>query len=180
MVRFFRKTFPVTSVPVAATLYVAGPYNWDIAINGQSVAQFRSGGPGLAHDRPVAAIDVSANLSIGENTVTIATSGSDVLAFKVVPATEGVDVSALVVSDGSWDGSLDGNSWSAVRDEGSIESDVGHFKDNFDLPDDVYGWSPQRSKYLAYACLDALHAILPQLQSATAERGSAKRREVEA
>jgi murein tripeptide amidase MpaA len=39
------------------------------------------------------------------------------------------------------------------------------FKDNFDLPDEVYGWSPQRSKYLAYACLDALHAILPELKS---------------
>lgn len=37
------------------------------------------------------------------------------------------------------------------------------FKDNFDLPDPVYGWSPQRSKHLAYACLDALHAILPRL-----------------
>ncbi len=40
------------------------------------------------------------------------------------------------------------------------------FKDNFDLPDQVYGWSPQRSKYLAYACLDALHAILPELRAA--------------
>ena len=44
------------------------------------------------------------------------------------------------------------------------------FKDNFDLPDEVYGWSPQRSKYLAYACLDALHAILPDLEKAKAER----------
>ena len=40
------------------------------------------------------------------------------------------------------------------------------FKDNFDLPDEVYGWSPQRSKYLAYACLDALHAMLPELKAA--------------
>ena len=39
------------------------------------------------------------------------------------------------------------------------------FKDNFDLPDEVYGWSPQRSKYLAFACLDALHAILPELKA---------------
>ena len=39
------------------------------------------------------------------------------------------------------------------------------FKDNFNLPDEVYGWSPQRSKYLAYACLDALHAILPDLKA---------------
>ena len=42
------------------------------------------------------------------------------------------------------------------------------FKDNFDLPDEVYGWSPQRSKYLAFACLDALHALLPELKAAKA------------
>jgi murein tripeptide amidase MpaA len=40
------------------------------------------------------------------------------------------------------------------------------FKDNFNLPDPVTGWSPQRSKYLAAACLDALHAILPELKAA--------------
>jgi murein tripeptide amidase MpaA len=39
------------------------------------------------------------------------------------------------------------------------------FKDNFDLPDEVYGWSPERSRYLAYACLDALHGILPELKA---------------
>jgi murein tripeptide amidase MpaA len=51
------------------------------------------------------------------------------------------------------------------------------FKDNFDLPDEVYGWSPQRSKYLAYACLDALHALLPELRKAKAERKAAKQTE---
>ena len=40
------------------------------------------------------------------------------------------------------------------------------FKDNMDLPDEVYGWSPERSKYLAGACLDSLHAILPDLKKA--------------
>jgi murein tripeptide amidase MpaA len=54
------------------------------------------------------------------------------------------------------------------------------FKDNFDLPDEVYGWSAQRSKYLAFACLDALHAILPELKQASAERGAAKREKVTA
>jgi murein tripeptide amidase MpaA len=39
------------------------------------------------------------------------------------------------------------------------------FKDNSNLPDPVYGWSPQRSKYLAAACLDALHAIVPALKA---------------
>jgi len=51
------------------------------------------------------------------------------------------------------------------------------FKDNFDLPDEVYGWSPQRSKFLAYACLDALHAVLPELKKAKAERSKAKQAE---
>lgn len=40
------------------------------------------------------------------------------------------------------------------------------FKDNFDLPDPLYGWSAERSKYLAHSCLDALHAILPELKRA--------------
>jgi murein tripeptide amidase MpaA len=44
------------------------------------------------------------------------------------------------------------------------------FKDNFDLPDPFYGWSPDRSKYLAFACLDALHAMLPDLQKAKTEK----------
>jgi murein tripeptide amidase MpaA len=39
------------------------------------------------------------------------------------------------------------------------------FKDNEKLPDPIYGWSPQRCKYLASACLDALHAILPELNA---------------
>jgi murein tripeptide amidase MpaA len=54
------------------------------------------------------------------------------------------------------------------------------FKDNFDLPDPVYGWSPQRSKYLAYACLDALHAVLPELSASQGQRGRAKAEKVPA
>ncbi|HWH21945.1 MAG TPA: M14-type cytosolic carboxypeptidase [Allosphingosinicella sp.] len=38
------------------------------------------------------------------------------------------------------------------------------FKDNEDLPDPVEGWSPDRSRALARACLDALHAVLPDLE----------------
>ena len=52
------------------------------------------------------------------------------------------------------------------------------FKDNFDLPDEVYGWSPQRSKYLASACLDALHSVLPELKTAKMERSNTKREQV--
>ena len=51
------------------------------------------------------------------------------------------------------------------------------FKDNVDLPDELYGWSPDRSKYLAFACLDALHAILPDL---TANAPAAAREKADA
>jgi murein tripeptide amidase MpaA len=37
------------------------------------------------------------------------------------------------------------------------------FKDNDDLPDPEYGWSPDRCRLLSRSCLDALHAIVPQL-----------------
>ena len=49
------------------------------------------------------------------------------------------------------------------------------FKDNFDLPDPLYGWSPERSKHLARACLDALHIILPELGKAAAKAPSKDR-----
>jgi len=49
------------------------------------------------------------------------------------------------------------------------------FKDNFDLPDPIYGWSPERSKFLAFACLDALNAILPELKKAKAEKPKAEK-----
>jgi murein tripeptide amidase MpaA len=39
------------------------------------------------------------------------------------------------------------------------------FKDNSYLPDELYGWSPERSRHLGRACMDALHAILPELRA---------------
>jgi murein tripeptide amidase MpaA len=39
------------------------------------------------------------------------------------------------------------------------------FKDNSNLPDELYGWSPERSRHLGRACMDALHAILPELKA---------------
>lgn len=37
------------------------------------------------------------------------------------------------------------------------------FKDNGELPDPVYGWSPDRCRLLARASLDALHAIIDRI-----------------
>jgi murein tripeptide amidase MpaA len=37
------------------------------------------------------------------------------------------------------------------------------FKDNDDLPDPAEGWSPDRSRLLGRACMDALHAMIGEL-----------------
>jgi murein tripeptide amidase MpaA len=37
------------------------------------------------------------------------------------------------------------------------------FKDNIDLPDPVYGWSTDRCRLLARACLDALHTVIDRI-----------------
>jgi murein tripeptide amidase MpaA len=37
------------------------------------------------------------------------------------------------------------------------------FKDNADLPDPVYGWSPDRCRLLARATMDGLHAIIDRI-----------------
>ena len=37
------------------------------------------------------------------------------------------------------------------------------FKDNAELPDPVYGWSPERCRLLARSCLDALHAVIDRI-----------------
>jgi murein tripeptide amidase MpaA len=37
------------------------------------------------------------------------------------------------------------------------------FKDNDDLPDPAEGWSPDRSRHLGRACMDALHAMIGEL-----------------
>jgi murein tripeptide amidase MpaA len=37
------------------------------------------------------------------------------------------------------------------------------FKDNAELPDPVRGWSPERCRLLARACLDALHSIVDRV-----------------
>ncbi|MEM6411536.1 MAG: hypothetical protein AAF683_08365, partial [Pseudomonadota bacterium] len=38
------------------------------------------------------------------------------------------------------------------------------FKDNADLPDDNFGWSPERSRHLGAANLDAMLAVIDQLR----------------
>lgn len=46
------------------------------------------------------------------------------------------------------------------------------FKDNANLPDTVYGWSPDRCKNLARSCLDALHAVIDDITVTPRDQGT--------
>jgi alpha-L-rhamnosidase len=136
--RVFRKTFSLASSPAHATLYLFGPYNADVLVNGANVIHIAQGGPILTNERPLEITDISNVLIAGSNTIQVTASASDVLALKILPSEQGIDAKPLVVSDASWHGSTDGSNWIPVTSFGSIESDFTRFKGNFDL--NLYQW----------------------------------------
>jgi alpha-L-rhamnosidase len=147
--RFFRNSFLLSFVPAQATLYFVGPYNSDIFVNGTKISHLLLGGPVLLHDRPVIVLSVAANLRSGSNTVALEASAGDVFAIKIVPAAQGINTDALLLSDATWKGatvvpvgweqpSFDDSAWDRVQSFGSIESDFHHFQGNFDLG--MYQW----------------------------------------
>ena len=114
----FRTRFRIAAAPADATLYVAGPREAHVFLNGQKVDDFY-----LNPDAPIGFhvfhASVSAALRAGENVLAIeairgrgiVSNGSiatqqlaygEVLAVKIVPARLGVAAPALVLSDGRW------------------------------------------------------------------------------
>ncbi len=163
--RMFRKSFSLVSVPMSATLYVFGPYNADVLINGASVIHQAQGGPILTNERPLEIAEISNVLMTGTNTISVTASGSEILAFKIIPAEQGINAQPLVVSDGLWEGSTDGTSWMPVSSFGSLESDVTRFKGNFDL--NLYEWPGYQG---INAILD--HALIGAVSSTSSSANS--------
>lgn len=136
--RMFKKEFSLVSIPSEATLYVFGPYTVDVTVNGSGVVQHAQSGPTLTNERPLEIADVSHVLRSGTNSINVTASVGDLLGFKIVPADQGTNTRALVVSDGSWEGSADGSTWVPVSSFGSLDSNVSQFRANFDL--NLYQW----------------------------------------
>ncbi len=165
--RFFRKSFVLSAAPDQATLYVAGPYNFDVFINGTKVSHVLVGGPVLVHDRPVVAVNVASNLHAGLNALAILASGSDVMAAKIVPAAQGVNAASLILSDATWKAAstapsgweqpgFDDTNWAGPQSLGSIELAHQHFRGNFDLG--MYLWPGYEglNAVLSHASLDPM------------------------
>jgi hypothetical protein len=115
----FRVRFHIANVPSEATLYVAGPREAHVFLNGRRVDDFH-----LNTDAPIGFhvfhVAVAKALRVGENVLAIeAVRGrgivcgdssvaaqqltyGEVLAAKIVPARFGVEAPAVVVSNGAW------------------------------------------------------------------------------
>lgn len=163
---YFRDTFKLTTVPHHATLYIAGPRVARIYINGSPVGElhtprgnhmvFRTLSvnvrPFLRSGDNVLAMDVVRGWGVHHHTNSAQTSQlnfGEVLVAKIVPATEGVIASPVVVSSPTWKSTLrpgaaweqpayDDSSWPSVQSLGPIESNIDFFQWNADAG--LYEW----------------------------------------
>jgi alpha-L-rhamnosidase len=148
---YFRATFQMKSVPPHATLYISGPEASSSYLNGKLVDKVQQN-PASPLKMPVFTTDVSGKLHAGENVLALEVtprSDDDRLVVKILPATEGIDAAALMMSDASWKSSLTGDAgwqnagfsesgWKAVDAAGSIESSLNFMQSNDD--GGLYRW----------------------------------------
>ena len=163
---YFRAHFRVSALPAAATLYIAGPREAHVFLNGHRVDDFYSN-PDAPIGFHVFHTSAANALQPGDNVLAIeairghgivAASSSvateqlaygEVLAAKIVPARFGVAAPALVISDTSWrslsqpadhwsDPTFNDSSWQPVQSLGPIESNSDFFQWSADAG--MYGW----------------------------------------
>lgn len=188
---YFRRTFHVSQLPPHATLYLAGPRQARIYINGREVGHYQLN-PDLVNIELVTMgirvyhFNVTHALRVGRNVVAIeAVRGpmghnealspvskhlqdGKLLAMMIVPAARGIQARPLVMSDGTWRGSVeavpegwekpdfDDSVWKRVDDLGGIESAIGLFQGNADAG--MYAWPGYQgiSPFLAQFPLEAV------------------------
>ena len=162
----FRQAFDVSSLPQAATLYIAGPGTASVYLNGGLVARFQTRMEANIGAR-VVAVDVRRALKAGRNVIAIeairgpevGSSGNSrrevqltagrVMAVKIVPAVQGIDAPPLLISNAQWktaenpakgwqDPAFDDSGWDAADSLGGIESSMEFYQWNGD--GGMYAW----------------------------------------
>jgi alpha-L-rhamnosidase len=162
----FRAHFNVAGIPGAATLYIAGPREAYVYLNGHLLADFTSNIDAPINFRVFHA-DATQALKLGDNVLTIeairgrgVVSGAgpiatqqlaygEVLAAKIVPAAFGIEAPALIISDPSWrstvtladhwqDPAFDDHIWPLAASLGPIEGNIDFFQWNADAG--MFAW----------------------------------------
>src|SRR5487761_436416 len=141
----FVRKFQVKNPPRQATVYVAGPGQLSVWLNGQSLSSKKpkSSQPKSGHLRPQV-FHAAARLKAGLNWLAIAAHGGEKkLAVKIVPAGFERNAPAVIISDARWKGRINAPKgwessapkaagWQPVRDLGGIESHIDNFQWNAD------------------------------------------------
>jgi alpha-L-rhamnosidase len=158
--RYFRRTFTVDAVPIAATLYIAGPAKIRAWLNGQPLVDWNEDPKTKIHPF-VVVVDVASKLKTGHNVLAIEaakfprdgmeTFGAvlPTLAVKIVPAAEGVFAQPIVWSDQEWNASLaapagweqpkfDDSKWALAEYLSVIDDGIEHLQWNWDA--NMYRW----------------------------------------
>ncbi len=167
---YFRAHFVVKSLPRAATVYIAGPREASVYLNGHLLGEFSSD-PGAPINFRVFHADALHGLRVGDNVVAVAAvrgrgvvtgAGPDtthqlaygeVLVVKILPAAFGVEAQPLVITDTNWrssaaalagwfDAGFDDSAWRAVASLGPVESNVDLLQWSADAG--MYGWPGYR------------------------------------
>jgi alpha-L-rhamnosidase len=163
---YFRTTFSIASVPKVATLYIAGPREAHVYVNGKLLAHFSSNIDAPVGFRAFHA-DAASLLTRGFNTVaievvrgrgvvsgggTLATAQlayGEVLVAKILPAAAGIPGEPLMITNATWrstvsapdrwsDTGFDDRQWAAVESLGPVEGDLSFYQWSADAG--MYGW----------------------------------------
>jgi len=162
---YFRSRFKIGARPAAATLYVVGPDQMRVYVNGALIANAERD-PKTGIHPLVIALDVSRNLHAGSNIVAIAAARGNRLAAKIIPRVNGAMGTAILMSGPEWKSSMrqeqgwekpdfDDAKWPPVLVMGGVESLFGNLRWNNDAG--MYRWPGYDgiSPYLAHVSVPA-------------------------
>jgi alpha-L-rhamnosidase len=162
---YFRNKFKIGARPAAATLYVVGPDQMRVYVNGALIANAERD-PKMGIHPVVIALDVARNLRVGSNTVAIAAVRGNRLAVKIIPRVAGAMGAAILISGPEWKSNLRGEpgwenpdfndaKWAPVLALGVVESSLGNLRWNNDAG--MYRWPGYDgiSPYLAHLSVPA-------------------------
>jgi len=151
--RFLRRTFQVATLPGQATLYLAGPQEAQVFLNGEKVGDFAFNPAEPLLNPPVFQADVTHFLRNGANAIAIRAVASakteawmpefvytkGAVVAKIVPASPGVDRPALLITNAEWKAATNAPSgwdapgfndsgWAAAKNFGAMEGDIDFFQ----------------------------------------------------
>jgi hypothetical protein len=145
--RYFRAHLHLDSAPEAATLYLAGPREAEVYVNGTPAARLAAD-PLSRLEMHVFVADLTRFLHSGDNAIAIEADHGRKLVAKIIPAPIGILASPIFTSGSDWKVSqqapngwsgapFDDRSWSPAAG-GSIESNIDFFQWNEDAG--LYNW----------------------------------------